>query len=60
VTWTFSSGPLRLLANFGDGPVSGTMDEGTRVLWSSPGIAPTDSGLQLPPWTAIIMKGTSA
>ncbi len=60
VTWTFSSGSLRLLANFGHGPVSGTMDEGTRVLWSSSGIAPTGSGLQLSPWTAIIMKGTSA
>jgi maltooligosyltrehalose trehalohydrolase len=60
VTWSFSAGTLRLLANFGDGSASGTMDEGTRVLWSSPGLDPKGPGLDLPAWTAVVMRGPLA
>jgi maltooligosyltrehalose trehalohydrolase len=60
VTWTFAAGMLRLLANFGDRSVNGTADENTRVLWSSAGAALADGSLQLPPWSAIVMKGASA
>ncbi|WP_262269526.1 malto-oligosyltrehalose trehalohydrolase [Microvirga yunnanensis] len=60
VTWTFAGGSLRLLANFGEAPVSGTFENGARVLWSSPGVDPVGTNLRLPPWSGIILKGQSA
>jgi maltooligosyltrehalose trehalohydrolase len=60
VTWTFADGALRLLANFGSGPMNESTDEASRVLWSSPGLARSTTDLQLPPWSGVILKGTSA
>jgi maltooligosyltrehalose trehalohydrolase len=60
VTWNFSEGTLHLLANFGGETVNETVDQGSRVLWSNAGLDPSSPNLQLAPWTAIIMKGTSA
>ena len=40
--------------------MSGSLGETDRVLWSSPGLAPSGTSVQLPPWTGIIVKGTLA
>jgi maltooligosyltrehalose trehalohydrolase len=60
VAWNFSGSKLRLLANFGDETVNDVMDQSSRVLWSNLDLNPTSPNLQLAPWTAVIMKGTSA
>lgn len=60
VTWTFADGTLRLLANFGDALMDGTVGVGTRVLWSSSELDVGRENLQLPPWSGIILKGQSA
>ncbi|HZA93338.1 MAG TPA: DUF3459 domain-containing protein, partial [Gemmatimonadales bacterium] len=60
LTWRFSAGTLRLLANFGGGIVNGPVDENLRVLWSSEGFEIADHTFKLPPWSAVVMKGTSA
>ncbi|MBD2746338.1 malto-oligosyltrehalose trehalohydrolase [Microvirga sp. BT688] len=60
VNWTFSAGTLRLLANFGDRTVSAATDENFRVLWSNGNAENADQSVQLPPWSAIVMKGASA
>jgi maltooligosyltrehalose trehalohydrolase len=60
VTWTFSEGTLRLLANFGQGTMSADVEEGMRAVWSSPGLAPSGASVQLPPWSGMILKGAQA
>ena len=60
VTWTFTDGTLRLLANFGDESMDGSIEDGDRVLWSSPGLSSSGKNLQLPPWSGIVLKGQSA
>jgi maltooligosyltrehalose trehalohydrolase len=60
VTWTFADGTLRVLANFGDNPMSRDIEDDARVLWSSQGIEANEKDLQLPPWTGVIVKGRSA
>jgi maltooligosyltrehalose trehalohydrolase len=60
VTWTFAAGTLRLLANFGDNPMSGDIEDDSGVLWSSQGINANAKNLQLPPWSGVIVKGRSA
>jgi maltooligosyltrehalose trehalohydrolase len=60
VTWRFSQGTLRLLANFGDSTISAPSDMDGQVLWSSPDLDFSGKGLLLPPWSTIIRKGVSA
>jgi maltooligosyltrehalose trehalohydrolase len=60
VTWRFSQGTLRLLANFGDSTISAPSDMDGQVLWSSPDLDLSGKGLLLPPWSTIIRKGVSA
>jgi maltooligosyltrehalose trehalohydrolase len=60
VTWRFSQGTLRLLANFGDSTISAPSDMAGQVLWSSPDLDLSGKGLLLPPWSTIIRKGVSA
>jgi maltooligosyltrehalose trehalohydrolase len=60
VTWRFSQGTLRLLANFGDSTISAPSDMDGQVLWSSPDLDLSGKGLLLPPWSTIIRKGGSA
>lgn len=60
VRWSFSSGSLHLLANFGDRNMNAPVDDSPRVLWSSESLNLADASRQLPPWSAIIMKETSA
>lgn len=60
VTWTFTDGTLRLLANFGNDPMDGNIERDDRILWSSQGIDPNSKSLQLPPWSGLILKGKSA
>jgi maltooligosyltrehalose trehalohydrolase len=60
VTWRFSQGTLRLLANFGDSTISAPSDMDGQVLWSSPDLDLSGKGLLLPPWSMIIRKGVSA
>jgi maltooligosyltrehalose trehalohydrolase len=60
VTWRFSQGTLRLLANFGDSTISAPSDMDGQVLWSSPDLDLSGKGLPLPPWSTIIRKGVSA
>ncbi len=60
VTWTFASGAIRLLANFGSSPMNESTGGATRVLWSSLGLTPSGTDLHLPPWSGAILKGTTA
>ncbi len=60
VTWTFESGVLRSIANFGADGVSVTAGDTTRALWSSPGASLAGAQIQLGPWTGMILKGASA
>jgi maltooligosyltrehalose trehalohydrolase len=60
VTWTFTDGTLRVLANFGDNPMSWDIEDDARVLWSSQDIKANGKNLQLPPWSGVIVKGQSA
>lgn len=58
VTWTFADAKLRLLANFGDRPMSIDIGNDVQVLWSNSG--PSDENAQLEPWKGIIVKEASA
>jgi maltooligosyltrehalose trehalohydrolase len=60
VTWTFASGAIRLLANFGSSPMNESTGGATRVLWSSLELTPSGTDLHLPPWSGAILKGTTA
>ncbi|WP_457093714.1 malto-oligosyltrehalose trehalohydrolase [Microvirga sp. P5_D2] len=58
VTWRFSNGSLRLLANFGDRTIDESPTRQTHVLWSSPNISFTDASIQVRPWSGILLKET--
>ena len=58
VTWTFTGGTLRVLANFGDRPLSLDMGAMGRVLWSNADVAAGHA--QLASWKGIIGKEASA
>jgi maltooligosyltrehalose trehalohydrolase len=60
VTWAFAAGTLRLLVNFGDRAANKSIDESARVIWSSPGLAPSGTSVQLLPWTGMMVKEASA
>ncbi len=60
VAWSFAGGTLRLLANFGEEVMNGSLDETDRVLWSSPGRGPSGAAFQLPSWTGMIIRGKPA
>jgi len=60
LTWSFASGTLRLLANFGDAQATASINETARPLWSSPNAARNGTSIQLPPWTGMILKETHA
>jgi maltooligosyltrehalose trehalohydrolase len=58
VTWRFSNGSLRLLANFGDRTIDESPNRQTHVLWSSPNVSSTDASIQVRPWSGILLKET--
>jgi maltooligosyltrehalose trehalohydrolase len=57
LTWTFETGTLRLIANFGSGTMNAQAGAGATVLWSSPDAKIIDGEVQLSPWTGMIVKG---
>ncbi|MGO4571839.1 malto-oligosyltrehalose trehalohydrolase [Microvirga sp. 2TAF3] len=57
VTWSFTTGQLRLVANFGDTVSVRKSDAAARVVWSSPGVTLNGENLTLPSWTGAILKG---
>ncbi len=59
VTWAFAEGTLRVLANFGDQPISVDLTDTVRVLWSNADDAPVNDTIQLAPWKGIIVKEAS-
>ncbi len=56
VSWMFESGTLRMLANFGDKPVSVDIGGNERVLWSNGDSTPTQGNARLGPGNGIIVK----
>ncbi|MCG7391529.1 malto-oligosyltrehalose trehalohydrolase [Microvirga sp. ACRRW] len=60
VTWSFDKGTLRVLANFGDQPISADASSNPQVLWSSADRSPAHGVIQLAPWNGIVMKEASA
>ncbi|SCY72583.1 malto-oligosyltrehalose trehalohydrolase [Microvirga guangxiensis] len=61
VVWIFEKGSLRILANFGEEPVSSDIGSGgARLLWSNADHALANGTIQLKPWNGIIMKEASA
>jgi maltooligosyltrehalose trehalohydrolase len=60
VTWRFTAGTLRLLANFGNQPLSADVNSNTRVLWSNADPSPAGENIQLSSWKGIIVKEASA
>jgi len=59
VTWTFSRGILRLLANFGERPLSTDIGGNAKILWTNAD-HPGGSQIRLEPWKAMIVKEASA
>jgi len=60
ITWSFVDGGLRLIANFGDAAASQSYGSSDRVLWSSRGAGLSGTDIELPSWSAVIMKGHPA
>ncbi len=58
VTWRFSNGSLRLLANFGSATADETVNHEARLMWSSETASPADGHVQLRPWAGILLKET--
>jgi maltooligosyltrehalose trehalohydrolase len=50
-TWTFASGLLRFVANFGDAPFPVEAD-GARTVWTN---APDGKAASLPSWTGVVL-----
>jgi maltooligosyltrehalose trehalohydrolase len=55
VTWRFSAGTLRFLANFGEEAAKLAVPADTRVIWSNAD-APEDGVLRLSSWTGAFLK----
>jgi len=60
ITWSFVDGGLRLIANFGDAAASQSYESSDRVLWSSRGAGLSGTDIELPSWSAVILKGNPA
>jgi maltooligosyltrehalose trehalohydrolase len=58
ITWRFSNGSLKLLANFGDKTIDESPNREARLLWSSQPVTSADASIQLHPWAGIMLKET--
>ena len=59
VTWRFEGATLRLIANFGDDPLTSSKPSDAKVLWQSDSVI-AGSQIELPSWAAIMMKSDAA
>ena len=59
VTWRFEGATLRLIANFGNDPLTRPKPSDAKVLWQSDS-ATAGALIQLPSWAAIMMKSDAA
>ena len=59
VTWRFSAGVLRFIANFGEAEAALAVPAEARVLWPDAG-APVSGVLRLPSWTGAFLKSGPA
>lgn len=59
VTWTFAAGTLRVLANFGEQPLTVEIDGRAAILWTNAHRS-GDLQMHLAPWTGTILKEASA
>ena len=60
ISWLFTGGTLRLVANFGESVSDCTNDEASRMIWTSSGVTSTGRTIRFPPWTGAMLKDLPA